>query len=261
MSVTLPLDGVLDLHAFRPSELNELLTEWMVASRERGLTHLRVIHGKGSGVQRDRVIRLLDAQPLVASHQNDAGGNWGAQLVRLHPPSDDLPRIRAMIADCPRLMDALRVVASLGASGGPAGAWIGAGALRNALWHRWHGLPGEPDFTDIDVIWSDPAGPEEAEVLAHLQALRPALSWEVCNQQRLPSPAEHVAAAIARWPETATCVAARWTGELEILAPLGLSDLMAMIIRHNPACPEAAFRARLASKRWRQRFPRAIVMR
>ncbi len=257
MNFTLPLDGVLDLHSFRPSELQDLVTEWLIATRERGLHEVRIIHGKGTGVQRERVMTLLDRQPLVMRHLNDPSGNWGARVAWLHPRTSDAARVQAVLEGCPRLIDALKVAAEHG----PPGAWIGAGAVRNALWHRLHGQDGEPDFADIDVIYSDPDGPDEATVLARLRAARPTLAWEVCDQARLPSPAASVAEALARWPETATCVAARWADGVQLLAPLGLDDLLAMVIRHNPACPEAAFRGRLASKRWRQRFPWVTVMR
>lgn len=257
-AIPLPLDGVLDLHAFRPSEIHELLPEWMLSCRAAGRLELRVVHGKGSGAQRARVIELLDRSPLVLRHANDEGGNWGARRVWLHPRAADEPRIRAILESCRHLVAALQAVAAAA----PPDALLGAGAVRNALWHRLHGLPGEPEPTDLDVIWHDPGGePAEAAVQARLEAALPGLRWEAVNQALHPDPAPSVLEALARWPETATAVGARWREGVRLVAPLGTDDLIAMVIRRNPASPEAVYKARLASKRWRQRFPHATVMR
>jgi len=83
--VPLPLDGVLDLHAFDPRDLGELLPAWLEASHAAGLRSLRVVHGKGTGALRRAVEALLARHPLVAAHRpagEDAGG-WGATLVSL----------------------------------------------------------------------------------------------------------------------------------------------------------------------------------
>lgn len=85
--VIVPIDGILDLHTFNPKELPSLLTEYLSACREEGILHVRIIHGKGKGVQRARVHSLLKKNPLVkqfATAQEDAGG-WGATLVELKP--------------------------------------------------------------------------------------------------------------------------------------------------------------------------------
>jgi len=83
--VPLPLDGTLDLHAFAPSQVGELVPEWIEASHAAGLRELRVVHGKGTGALRRSVEALLSRHPLVVSHRpagEDAGG-WGATLVTL----------------------------------------------------------------------------------------------------------------------------------------------------------------------------------
>ena len=81
----LPLDGVLDLHAFRADDLGDLVPEWIEACAAAGLTELRVVHGKGTGALRRSVEALLRRHPRVASFRTageDAGG-WGATLVTL----------------------------------------------------------------------------------------------------------------------------------------------------------------------------------
>lgn len=83
--VRLPLDGVLDLHAFDPRDLGSLLPAWIEESHAAGLRALRVVHGKGTGALRRSVEALLARHPLVASFRpagEDAGG-WGATLVTL----------------------------------------------------------------------------------------------------------------------------------------------------------------------------------
>ena len=86
--VRVPIDGVLDLHAFQPSDLPELLIDYLEACRQEGLTQIRIIHGKGSGILRRRVRRLLAGHPDVHSYQDapSHAGGWGATIVVLHAP-------------------------------------------------------------------------------------------------------------------------------------------------------------------------------
>lgn len=84
-AVELPIDGVLDLHTFKPGEVKDLLPEYLSACRKKGLFEIRVIHGKGTGAMREMVRSILEKLPYVASFRpagEDAGG-WGATLVTL----------------------------------------------------------------------------------------------------------------------------------------------------------------------------------
>lgn len=83
--VPLPLDGVLDLHAFDPGDLGELLPAWIEAHHAAGLRALRVVHGKGTGALRRSVEALLARHPLVAAFRpaDESAGGWGATLVTL----------------------------------------------------------------------------------------------------------------------------------------------------------------------------------
>jgi DNA-nicking Smr family endonuclease len=90
--IEIPIDGVLDLHTFSPKELPGLLDDYIAACAEKGILDLRIIHGKGKGVLRDRVAALLKKHPLVQSIAQaplEAGG-WGATPVTLKKTRTDL---------------------------------------------------------------------------------------------------------------------------------------------------------------------------
>lgn len=91
-----PLDGVLDLHAFRPQEVADLLREYLQACRAAQITEIRIIHGKGKGVLRETVHALLRREPMVRNFRlaNDRS-SWGATLVDIYPPAVPLPPRRS----------------------------------------------------------------------------------------------------------------------------------------------------------------------
>ncbi len=84
----LPIDGILDLHTFHPSEVRQLLIDYLALCREKGILHVRVIHGKGTGQLRRSVHSLLCRLAEVKSFRlADRGeGGWGATIVDLIPP-------------------------------------------------------------------------------------------------------------------------------------------------------------------------------
>jgi DNA-nicking Smr family endonuclease len=86
-AVEFPINGVLDLHTFRPQDVKDLVEEYVHACRERGLLDLRIIHGKGTGALRETVHATLARMPEVASFRlaGEDRGSWGATLVRLKP--------------------------------------------------------------------------------------------------------------------------------------------------------------------------------
>ena len=83
--VELPIDGVLDLHTFRPPDVKELVPEYLEACRQRGILRVRVIHGKGIGNLRRTVHGILAKHPGVESFAlaTEAFGGWGATIVHL----------------------------------------------------------------------------------------------------------------------------------------------------------------------------------
>lgn len=87
-TIEIPIDGTLDLHTFSPREVHDLVPEYLRQCRERGLLHVRIVHGKGTGSLRRQVHAILGRLPEVehfALAGSDAG-SWGATLVILHPP-------------------------------------------------------------------------------------------------------------------------------------------------------------------------------
>lgn len=83
--VELPITDVLDLHSFRPAEVPDVVREYLDAAAERGFEELRIIHGKGIGVQRRTVRTLLERDPRVTAFGDAPGeaGGWGATWARL----------------------------------------------------------------------------------------------------------------------------------------------------------------------------------
>jgi len=83
--VELPIDGVLDLHAFDPKDIKDLVPEYIGECLGRGITELRIIHGKGTGTMKAIVHSLLAKDPRVASFKDAGmgGGGWGATAVIL----------------------------------------------------------------------------------------------------------------------------------------------------------------------------------
>lgn len=156
------------------------------------------------------------------------------------------------VAAHPRMAHLLRVAAQHG----PPGGWLGAGFLRNATWDWLHGREADPDVADLDLVFHAP-GLDAAPFATRLAAAEPRARWEVVNQAGL-MPADDLAGAIALWPETATCVAARWEGgQVALLAPHGWEDLFALRLRPTPAFAErrAVIEARAAARGWFARWP------
>ncbi|MDE2181044.1 MAG: Smr/MutS family protein [candidate division NC10 bacterium] len=86
--VRLPIEDILDLHAFTPKEIASVVEEYLGECRQAGIWEVRLIHGKGTGTQRAIVRRLLMNHPDVLSFADapPQAGGWGATVVCLKPP-------------------------------------------------------------------------------------------------------------------------------------------------------------------------------
>lgn len=83
--VVLPIEDALDLHAFAPRDVKDVVASYLEAAHESGLREVRIIHGRGIGFQRDAVRGLLARHPRVASFADapPERGGWGATVVLL----------------------------------------------------------------------------------------------------------------------------------------------------------------------------------
>ena len=81
----IPIEDTLDLHPFRPSEVRDVALEYLQEAHARGLHQVRLIHGRGIGVQRERIQSMLRTLEFVEEfHDADpSGGGWGATVVLL----------------------------------------------------------------------------------------------------------------------------------------------------------------------------------
>jgi DNA-nicking Smr family endonuclease len=83
--IEIPITGELDLHAFSPRDVAAVAADYVRACHERGLRRVRLVHGRGRGVQRSLVRRALLSLPEVVSVSDapPASGGWGATIVEL----------------------------------------------------------------------------------------------------------------------------------------------------------------------------------
>jgi DNA-nicking Smr family endonuclease len=78
-----PIEGALDLHAFAPRDIKSVVDEYVTAAHEAGLREVRLIHGRGKGIQRGTVQQALERHPLVQEFWDTAESHLGATVARL----------------------------------------------------------------------------------------------------------------------------------------------------------------------------------
>ena len=83
--VNVPITNELDLHAFAPADIPSVVDEYVRAAHEAGLSDVRLIHGRGHGVQRGIVQALPERHPLVVEFWDDTDAHLGATWCRLAP--------------------------------------------------------------------------------------------------------------------------------------------------------------------------------
>jgi DNA-nicking Smr family endonuclease len=88
--IELTLTDVLDLHSFPPSEVADVVRSYLEVAEENHWSQVRIIHGKGRGVQRQTVRKILERDPRVTAFADAPGsaGGWGATLVTLRKTPD-----------------------------------------------------------------------------------------------------------------------------------------------------------------------------
>lgn len=85
--VRIPITDIFDLHTIHPRDVKDAVEAYLEAAHALGLTALRIIHGRGIGVQREIVRAVLARTAYVADYRDaptEAGG-WGATIVTLKP--------------------------------------------------------------------------------------------------------------------------------------------------------------------------------
>ncbi|WCM22867.1 nucleotidyltransferase family protein [Paraburkholderia bryophila] len=154
---------------------------------------------------------------------------------------------------------------------------IGAGAVRNLVWDSLHEFRTPSALSDVDVAYfdaSDLSTARDAELERRLVDDHPDIPWEVTNQAAVHewyearfghavSPLVSLEDAVASWPELATSVGITLHADdsIDVIAPHGLDDLFAMVVRRNPTRVSVeTYRQRVEQKQYRKRWPRVIVV-
>ncbi len=83
--VRVPIEAELDLHAFAPRDIPSVVEAYITAAAHAGFRDVRLVHGRGRGVQRGIVQSALDRHPNVEEFRDDTASHLGATLVRLRP--------------------------------------------------------------------------------------------------------------------------------------------------------------------------------
>ncbi|GGH19254.1 nucleotidyltransferase family protein [Paenibacillus segetis] len=150
-------------------------------------------------------------------------------------------------------------------------ACIAAGYIRNYVWDILHGYEIRTPYNDVDVIYYDPSCIEEEiekSYEAKLKEVSPAHQWSVKNQARMhlksgASAFRSVEDAMLYWPETATAVGVRLDarGEVELIAPHGMDDLLTLRLRQSSYCRDhQLFMKRITDKEWLRIWPQLRIV-
>lgn len=179
--------------------------------------------------------------------------------------------VLSLIRQDPWMIDILRAAEKINLKD-----WlIGAGFLRNKVWDYLHGRQKEKvDTADIDLIYYDPEGNDQKtdETLSKKLKKETGINWEIVNEcyahkwNNLP-PYASAYDALSQWPETATAVGVKIeNGQLRIIAPYGIGDLVNLIIRPSPkfVVEEAKIgvdgpkrvKERIVQKKWLEKYPK-----
>jgi dsDNA-specific endonuclease/ATPase MutS2 len=78
-----PITDSIDLHAFRPADIRAVVEEYLIEAHKKGFRVVRLIHGKGVGVQREIVRKVLSETDFVKNFKNapEFSGSWGSTIA------------------------------------------------------------------------------------------------------------------------------------------------------------------------------------
>lgn len=149
---------------------------------------------------------------------------------------------------------------------------IGAGFLRNKVWDYLHGTKREvADTNDIDLVYFNDSDADEENDKKISESMKGVLGldWEIVNQaythkwHNRDTPYTSTAEGLAEWVETPTSVGVTLiNGNLKIIAPHGIDDLVNLVIRPTPSHKEdlGIFYSRIESKKWLEKWPKLRVI-
>ena len=83
-----PIGPEFDLHAFAPRDIPDVVDAYLEEAHAIGLREVRLVHGRGIGVQRARVHQVLSTHPLVATFHDDPRSHLGATIATLRSHRD-----------------------------------------------------------------------------------------------------------------------------------------------------------------------------
>jgi DNA-nicking Smr family endonuclease len=81
--VRVPIERELDLHPFAPRDIASVVEDYVTAAAEAGLGDVRIVHGRGRGIQRGIVQAALERHPMVVEFWDDPAAHLGATCARL----------------------------------------------------------------------------------------------------------------------------------------------------------------------------------
>jgi len=84
LPVRIPIEPEIDLHAFAPRDVAAVVADYVDAAADSNILEVRLVHGRGRGVQRAIVQAVLDRHPRVAEFWDDPAAHLGATVARLH---------------------------------------------------------------------------------------------------------------------------------------------------------------------------------
>ena len=92
MAVRIPIEDWIDLHTFSPKKIPSLLEEYLLECQKKGFKEVRIIHGKGKGIQRSIVHSFLEKSSLVEYFEMapPEAGSWGATIAVLKKLKNDI---------------------------------------------------------------------------------------------------------------------------------------------------------------------------
>lgn len=177
-----------------------------------------------------------------------------------------------LVMKSPCLLKTLAIISQLHPK-----VYLSAGAVRNTVWSYLHGKTYDLNRSDMDVIYYNANECDDSyqkELQRDLKSKFPNQDWDVVNQALVHTwyrkdngekiqPLTSIEEALSLWSETATAIAIRFDtfGNLEIIAPFGLSDLFELNLRWNSALVSyQTFKNRVESKNWLQQWPKLKIV-